>query len=745
MGKNKTGVEGFREIVMDKLVWCLAGFLLELGVSPFYCAPGAAALTAGISGKKGWWVLAGGVPAALLHGFPTAFVSLAAMAAVLAARLIPDFGNMKVRAAERFLIAAGTKFFSDFVQTTEPAQLLSAIIGAVVWGIFALSLCLLEKSLLSGGTDIFESANCAAAAVVSGLTFMSLGRLDYPVINVGRTALGLTMLITIGKKGLSGCGVIGLPALAGLCAADLQAGFGGALAAVSAIVCNGLGKYGKIAKAAGFVMLTAAGTLVCGIDAGSWKLIGEAAICGVIFSVIPAGWNRNGESGISDNSAALMLEERLNFAADAIAGIGSGITAAADTLDRKYGECYEQLTDRAAERVCRSCPNSMVCWGEKYELFSKEFSRLLAQLRTGFPLTEFSMSPECAEECVNRSGVAKAVTAEYSRYLSAMSDKRRIRELRRIYVDQLAGMQEILRGLASGETSGCGKNKFAEQRVEKVLREAGVELPQAFLINGRDGKIRLEAYGAAEPSLEREYLGKLLSDAVGCELSVPEIAGSAGRFRITAAEHTPLSARVGACQLAKSGNSVCGDCCESFGDGKGMFYIILSDGMGTGSRARVDSAMVCSMLSKLLKSGISMPAALETVNTVMLVKSADESFATLDICTIDLNSGECAVYKAGAATTYIKSSDKLLRATLSSPPAGSGGRLTVPAQKFTVADGDVIIMATDGAVLDEQWLSRELSKGIEPRELSERIARAARAAENGKCDDISVVAVELTG
>ncbi len=126
-----------------------------------------------------------------------------------------------------------------------------------------------------------------------------------------------------------------------------------------------------------------------------------------------------------------------------------------------------------------------------------------------------------------------------------------------------------------------------------------------------------------------------------------------------------------------------------------------------------------------------------------MVKSTDESFATLDICKIDLNSGECAVYKAGAATTYIKSADKLLRASLSSPPAGMGGKLTVPAQKFTVSPGDKIIMTTDGAVLDEEWLSRELSADTPAKELSEKIARAARAAENGREDDISVIAVTV--
>ena len=52
-------------------------------------------------------------------------------------------------------------------------------------------------------------------------------------------------------------------------------------------------------------------------------------------------------------------------------------------------------------------------------------------------------------------------------------------------------------------------------------------------------------------------------------------------------------------------------------------------------------------------------------------------------------------------------------------------------------------MTTDGAVLDERWLSHELSVKCGAQELSEKIARTARAAENGREDDISVIAVSV--
>ncbi|MBD5130435.1 MAG: SpoIIE family protein phosphatase [Ruminococcaceae bacterium] len=741
--KRETDFSHWGIFLKENAVWAILGLGAELGASGLSAAPTAAALVAGLSGKPSLCAAFGGALGALLHGFPNALLGLAAMAIVLAARFIPDLNIPKLRAAERFLAAAFAVFFARIAEVGDTSELLITIVAALTSGVLAMCVCLLCDISKTRDPDISEPRDCSLCCIISALAFFSLGALDYPFANVGRLILGFILLAVTARRGLAWCAAVAVPAVLGFCANG--AGAGAAVIAFSAIASGVFTKYGKIVRAVGFMFFCAVSTVILGIDDNSWKIIVEAAAAAAAFACVPIEKIKVPENDFSDSTVALMLRERLNFAADAIGGIGSGINAAADTLDRKYSTNPEQIAERAADRACRSCPNSMVCWGKKYEQFRREFSRLVTQLRTGFELTEFSMSPECSEECVNKNSVIRAITAEYSRYVSAASDERRIRELRRIYIDQLEGMRDILRdmGALKAEVKTANRARAAEKRAEKLLRENGVELPQAFVMFDRRGKLRFEAYGTTEPRVTREYLGTLLIKALGRELELPEITGSSGRIRITTNERTALSAKIGAFQLPKGQNNVCGDCYDTFTDASGMLYVILSDGMGTGSRARVDSAMACSVLSKLLKGGISLPAALETVNNVLMIKSADESFATLDICRLDLNSGECAVYKAGAATTYIKSADRLVRASLSSPPAGLGGKLTVPAQRFTVGAGDVIIMTTDGVVTDEQWLSRELSQRVDPCELSERIAKAARSAENGRDDDISVIAVAV--
>ena len=752
--KRETVFLHWKEFITENVIWGLAALLLEfgsggiLGTDGFSKAPGGAALAAGLSGNRGVFAMAGGAIGALLHGFPDAVAGLAAIAIVLAARILPDLHSPKLRAAERFFASGIAVFFSQIAQAVKPTDVLELIIASLASALFAVCVCVLSDSAAVRGLDLGDPRDCALGSIIAALGFMSLGTLDYSAVNIGRLLLGFVLLTVTARRGLSRCAVIGISAVFGSCAAGSGIGPGAALLAFSAMASGIFIKYGKLARASGYLLFCVCSVLVSGIDEASWRIIVECAVGAAAFVLVPIEKSRvsSTESDFSDKTIALMLRERLNFAADAISGIGAGINAAAETLDRRYNSSPEKIPEMAADRCCSSCPNSMKCWGKCYDMFSAEFSRLTAQLRMGFELSENSLSAECSEICVDPRGVVKAVTEEYGRYVSAASDERRIRELRRIYVDQLAGVRDILRDMGDlrSDIKSANRAGNAERRAEKILSENGVELPQAFVLFDKRGRLRLEAYGTTEPRVEAEYLGTLLSRALGRELATPELSGSRGRYRITAGEKTVLSAKVGAFQIPRGQNRVCGDCYESFTDASGMLYVILSDGMGSGSRAYVDSAMACSVLSKLIKSGISLKVALETVNTVLMVKSADESYATLDICCVDLNSGECAVYKAGASTTYIKSADKLIRAVLPSQPAGSGGRLTVPAQRFTVSSGDVILMRTDGAAPDEKWLSRELSRRADPNELSERIARAARGGEFARDDDISVIALQVS-
>ena len=520
---RRTSAVRWREFIKNDLIWALGGLALELGASELSAAPASFALVAGLSRRRSVPALFGAAAGALLHGFPSALAGIAALIIAMAAKIIPDFGSAKIRAGAACFSAALACFFSRISEISGASEILVLIIAAFSAGIFALSVSVLENTADEKRISLSDPKIRAFVGIISALAFFSLGRLDYTYINIGRLLLGLTLLCVYDSKGASWSAAIGLPAVFGLCAANPEMGAAGACLAFSAGAASAFSKRGKITRAIGFVFLAAAGTLISHNDEGSWRIMIEAAAAAAVYGILPLERIKHAENDFSDGAASLIIGERLNFAADALEGVGAGIAAAAEALDRKYCFNIEEISDRAADKACRSCPKSMICWGSRYEQFHGEFSRLVMQLRTGFELTEYSLSGECAEECVNPAGVVRAISSEYSRCISAMSDERRIRELRRIYTDRLSATEEILRVMSrSGlELKALGKHREAEKRIEKALSENGAEFPQAFVSRDKRGKLRIEAYCAAEPRVSREKLGAILGKTLGKELEIP--------------------------------------------------------------------------------------------------------------------------------------------------------------------------------------------------------------------------------
>ena len=139
-------------------------------------------------------------------------------------------------------------------------------------------------------------------------------------------------------------------------------------------------------------------------------------------------------------------------------------------------------------------------------------------------------------------------------------------------------------------------------------------------------------------------------------------------------------------------------------------------------------------------------AAIEMLNTSLLVKSSDESFATLDICQVDLYTGRTRLFKAGGADTFVRSGKKVTRISGNGLPIGISYTTSVDTKSFTASEDDVIIMTSDGADLTEQWLEQafERDSGKSLDELVRTIAGAAKFnCEKGREDDISIVALQL--
>ena len=212
-------------------------------------------------------------------------------------------------------------------------------------------------------------------------------------------------------------------------------------------------------------------------------------------------------------------------------------------------------------------------------------------------------------------------------------------------------------------------------------------------------------------------------------------------------EKSLFSVRVGVAQKALRQGDVCGDSVAIIRKQGGRASVILSDGMGTGARAKIDSTMTCSVMEKLLRSDFTFDSALKIVNSSLIMKSTDESIATIDGVTVNLFTGTVNFFKAGGSLTFIRHGNEITTLEGVSLPVGIIRNVEFWKSEKELSAGDIVLLLSDGAVGEDcGWISDELLSWntADMDDLAGHMARLAslRMTDNTK-DDISAVAIKL--
>ena len=173
--------------------------------------------------------------------------------------------------------------------------------------------------------------------------------------------------------------------------------------------------------------------------------------------------------------------------------------------------------------------------------------------------------------------------------------------------------------------------------------------------------------------------------------------------------------------------------------------MILSDGMGCGSAASLDSSMTVSLLFRLITANVSYDSALKIVNSALLVKSGEETLATIDIAAVDLYNGQVHFYKAGAAPTFIRRNQRTGYVDSTSLPVGILTSVEFEKSTLKLSAGDLIVMVSDGATAaGVDWIRHTIDRFDEAdglQSLCDDIRTTARLKRNDmRDDDITVVA-----
>lgn len=197
--------------------------------------------------------------------------------------------------------------------------------------------------------------------------------------------------------------------------------------------------------------------------------------------------------------------------------------------------------------------------------------------------------------------------------------------------------------------------------------------------------------------------------------------------------------------MCAEGSGENGDTSLVFGDGTGVSYVILSDGMGSGKNAALESRMVVRMFKKLISSGVNYSSAVKLINSIMLAKSGEEAFATLDAVRVDLDDCNLTVIKSGASATLMRHRGSVMKIASSSFPIGIYEQSEIFIRNCECDEGDIIIMLSDGISENEYKFIRELLlKDSDVKKIVDEIcAKSGIFNPASHNDDVTVIGMRV--
>lgn len=276
----------------------------------------------------------------------------------------------------------------------------------------------------------------------------------------------------------------------------------------------------------------------------------------------------------------------------------------------------------------------------------------------------------------------------------------------------------------------------------EALRE---DLPEAFLAQCTNLSRFLEAVNGAleEQVCRRQYQSRLRESRVIVAGQLDTAAKLLQRAAAPeAAEGTQAvyAPELGYRSCGVSGSELSGDQAASFTCGE-WYYLVLCDGMGTGDEAGRESRMAIELLRDLICAGLEAQEALEMLNGIYILRG-DGVFSTIDLAQVSLVSGEGFLLKWGAAPSYLRRAQRVVRLGAATLPPGlsAGGGNGAECIRLSLRDGELLVMLSDGA--DDAQTERRVRSydGVSAEELAQELIGDGQAPSD---DDRTAAVLRL--
>jgi len=543
------------------------------------------------------------------------------------------------------------------------------------------------------------------------------------------------------------------------------------LAAVLGVAGMGGGfckRWGRIAVIAGVTGLGGAALAMIAPSMLAFSLVYAIIAAGMVFMLTPQSFYFNVASAITpvldsaDDYMDKIKEEttrrldKFSAAFEKLADTFSGLSKPKHSLNKHD---ISLLIDDLSSRACGGCPNQVRCWEDDLYLTHQYIFTLLNACAQKGAAGPEDMDKSFLKTCTNSEVLLRELNGIFTLYKNNLRWHNRIAESRELVSQQLQGVAGIVKRLSDEIDISLKFHDGLEEEMILALLKQKIEVNSVIVLENKAGKYRVTVNHqpcSQDKSCANEIrpvLNSVLKRRMRLEQTECDIKKGVCSARFI--EDQKLRMTSGVAHRAKTSKGS-GDSYSFMDLSNGTCLLVLSDGMGSGERARRESAATVGLLEDFIESGFDKDLAVRMINSVLVLKSSEESFSTLDICSVDLYTGDAEFIKIGAAATFILRNGKVKVLRSSSLPIGMLNDVDLEISEGQLQHDDIIVMVTDGVteavsgsatVLgdSEDWMIEVLKncRFHNPQDVAEYVLAEAERLAGLPKDDMTVLAARV--
>ncbi len=662
-----------------------------------------------------------------------------------------------------FLSSAVYIFFTDFYLYDLFMTAFEAVVIFVFTYILSYAIPVLTNS---SKRKVLSNEEIICIAIVASVAVLGLSNIDiygFSLKNIGGivltlffaynggSAIGAAVGVTIGV--ITSMTTTGTPVIIGIYA------FSGLLAGIFKDI-------GKFASALGMVLGNAILTFYINGSTETLIQFEEIFIAFGIFMITPKILSDYMAKIINSKIAPLEMDmlyserirnlttKQLKEYSTAFSELASTYSKIAEKEQVIGNKEMTDIVDDIANYICVNCSMKRSCWENNFYSTYNSIIDAVTILETEGKLDKNNLPSYLKKKCLKEEKLLDKINRVYEVHRIGYRWSKKLFEMRQLVSEQFSGVAQIIEDLSTEITTKVEFKKEVEDTLYIDFDKKKILVDKITVFENEDRKfqIDIEKKSCREEKVWEKQVIPLASEVIGRQ--VVKKSGeytSDGSYVIQLVEAPKFKVNTGVAKVSKDNNMVSGDNYSFLNLRDSKYMVALSDGMGSGEKASRESMATITLLEDLMEAGFNKEIVIKTINSVLMSKSLEEAFSTIDLSIIDLYTAKVEFIKNGAVSSFIKRKNRDVEVIeCSSLPAGIISEIFLNNKIVKLKDGDFIITMSDG-VLDADkdsvdktnWVVEFLKKlhSRNPQSIAEKILNKAIEKRGNKIDDDMTVLV----